>query len=190
MPQKRESAKLTPTKRQPSMHPESDISVVMAASSTPSLSSAAQQPAAGARRDEELLELDQLHLRGIELHEIFENQRWSARDRSYASKYPGHLQPSDPMPFSNRLHQKISGRQTKEEVTPPEGWEFLGDKWELDTVHTECDEEEGWSYGIDFPQLQKLLLERQLSQASSATVRSAASHTKTWHVVLARRLTG
>ena len=167
------------TKRQPSMHPETDISAVMATSATPSASSAARPggQATPGTQDEELLELDQLHLRGIELHEIFENQRWSPRDQSYGSTYPGHLQPSDPMPFTNRLHQKISGRHTKEEIKPPYGWEFLGEKWELDTVHTDCDEEEGWSYGIDFPQLEKLLLERQLSQGASKRGRGNRART-------------
>ena len=112
---------------------------------------------------QELVDLAALQESGVMLDEIFENQRFSPvlKKDWWGSTYPGHLQPADPWPWSNRLHQKASGRRTLEEVTPPDGWEYL-DEWQLDTTHTECDAAEGWSYGHDFPQLQLLLLELRL----------------------------
>ena len=41
-------------------------------------------------------------------HECFENQRFSASLHSWGAEYPAHLQPSDPQPWTNRVH--ASGR--------------------------------------------------------------------------------
>ena len=127
----------------------------MASSAEPS--AAAQQYELERLMASHELDIVALQAAGLVVHEVFENERWSPVLKTWGSSYPGHLQPADPMPFTNRLQQS-SGCRTKQEVKPPEGWEFLG-TWQLDTTHTECDEEHGWSYALDFAQLRLLLLE-------------------------------
>ena len=95
------------------------------------------------------------------VQELFENQRASPvlnpgglqkTPKSWGSSYPGHLLPTDPLPFTNRLQQR-KGHKADEPVVessvmargesaapaqvgppahvePPPGWEFVGN-WHL-----------------------------------------------------------
>ena len=133
-------------------------------------SSGAATATATPSNPQELTDLAALQEKCTVLAEVFENQRFSPELKKgrWGSSFPGHFQPADPRPWTNRLHQLASAVRTREEVTPPEGWEYLGE-WQLDTTHTECDAEEGWSYGNDFPQLQLLLLELRLGPTAGTT---------------------
>ena len=90
------------------------------------------------------------------LAEVFENQRFSPELKRRIGVGRAFLGISSRLtrglgPTSSTLHQLASAVRTREEVTPPKGWEYLGE-WQLDTTHTECEAEEGWSCGNDFAQ--------------------------------------
>ena len=99
-------------------------------------------------------------------HECFENQRFSASLHSWGAEYPAHLQPSDPQPWTNRVH--ASGKKSIDEVACPAGWEWAGE-WRVGDL-PECDEAEGWLYGVDFAELRRLLLAHEV--VSDARARS------------------
>ena len=80
---------------------------------------------------------------GNVVHEVWENQRWSAKYGNYGGEYDrgeygdaGHLMESDPSPFSNRLGCTSAGTiwDDLEDIECPDGWEWEDD-WQIDTAH-------------------------------------------------------
>jgi hypothetical protein len=122
--------------------------------------------AEGGTIDEEelqnLAETDPTELQrmGITLQECFQNERWSGELATFGSTYPGHMQPNDPPAFSNRAHQTASGQASRDAWPCIGGWEGAGG-WRRDTAHTAC-AADGWSYGLDFADLRRALVEQQL----------------------------
>ena len=113
---------------------------------------------------------------GVAEHECFENQRFSASLHSWGAEYPAHLQPSDPQPWTNRVH--ASGKKSIDEVACPAGWEWAGE-WRVGDL-PECDEAEGWLYGVDFAELRRLLLAHEV--VSDARARAQTGEQKPVHV--------
>ena len=109
-------------------------------------------------------------------HECFENQRFSASLHSWGAEYPAHLQPSDPQPWTNRVH--ASGKKSIDEVACPAGWEWAGE-WRVGDL-PECDEAESWLYGVDFAELRRLLLAHEV--VSDARARAQTGEQKPVHV--------
>ena len=136
-------------------------------------------------------ELIQKH---VVLHELFENQRASSvlsstGTSTWSSAYPGLLS-TDPLPFTNRVHQRKSGYHAHDpmaegvatptqgppaQVEPPAGWEFEGGWFLLigrsgglqakEAKHV--GEADGWTYADDFAALRQQLLEPKLTEAPS-----------------------
>ena len=76
------------------------------------------------------------------------------------STHPGHMQHNGAPAFTNREHLTASGQAWLDAWPCIGGWEWAGG-WRLDTSHTECDAD-GWSYGLDFADLRRALVEQQL----------------------------
>ena len=121
--------------------------------------------AAAAVLEEALADLSALRAAPV-AHEVFENARYNPSARTemasggsipgaWGSAFPQCMLPHDPAAFTNRLHQRGSGRASVAEVGCPAGWEWT-DEWSLDTAHAPCDVA-GWMYGTDFTQLERLL---------------------------------
>ncbi|BBN04917.1 vacuolar protein sorting-associated protein 13A/C [Marchantia polymorpha subsp. ruderalis] len=79
--------------------------------------------------------------------EVFENERYQPLS-GWGSKWPGHLLPSDPGRYSDR-DSKGSTEEFPAVKLPP-GWTWISD-WHVDQVAGV--DEEGWSYGFDFRNL-------------------------------------
>ena len=86
------------------------VGAVAALLSSPAGMASSAEPSAAAQQYElerlmasHELDIVALQAAGLVVHEVFENERWSPVLKTWGSSYPGHLQPADPMPFTNRL---------------------------------------------------------------------------------------
>jgi len=88
---------------------------------------------------------------------VYENERFQPF-RGWGHTWPGHFLPTDrALRWSIRDAQgtEISASQYLDEVAPllPEGWRWVEHAWRLDLSGALSDstDNDGWSYGIDFP---------------------------------------
>ena len=91
------------------------------------------------------------------VEEMYENQRLQPF-RGWGSTWPGHFLPTDRTSrYSVRSVSRLDGitGQKASEVAPPlpEGWKWVEDSWKIDLsgVFADATDNEGWSYGMDFP---------------------------------------
>ena len=116
-------------------------------------------------------------------HEVFENQRWNSRTKSWGSDCPAHLGPSDPPRFTNRLHGHAANQLELAAWPCPPGWEWEEhSNWRIDKAYDgDVDKDlEGWRYGAAFPELRETLLWQTLpagvdsmQEASDVSMRRA-----------------
>lgn len=88
---------------------------------------------------------------------LYENQRLQPF-RGWGHTWPGHFLPTDRAMRWSRCDadgNDVDASQELEEVAPklPEGWRWVEAEWQLDLsgVLSDSTDNEGWSYGLDFP---------------------------------------